>query len=331
MSTYLNPKTKNQVQNYDDCFPLLRDFLVYIITIQGLSLKTANTYYVNIRLFFRYYKMIKNNISIEDYDSITITDISEADVASVKKIDILNYLYFLANQGNSVNTRGHKLSSLKSFYQYVCRLRLSNIVNPTENIERPRVPIRQPKYLNLTEAEMLLKAAKKTPNPERDFCITTLFLNCGMRLNELVNINVNSIIDNTIKIIGKGNKERTVYLNESCLSAIYEWKIKRNEIPNIIDKEALFISKLTRRRLTCRGVEKIIEKMLLSAGLSGKGYSPHKLRHTAATLMHDAGADVLELKEILGHEHTDTTEIYTHLNNQKLQNVSENNPLNKKY
>ena len=207
--------------------------------------------------------------------------------------------------------------------------------NPADGIKRPKTPVREPKYLTVDECNKLLNAASARPQAARDTCITVLFLNCGMRISELCSVNTTDIIktgddEYLLRIIGKGNKERTVYLNNACLKAIKDWNAVRNTYENLIDKNALFVSNRTRRRLSPRNVENIIASELSVAGLKNKGYSPHKLRHTAATLMYDGGADILELKEILGHSSTKTTEIYTHVNNKRIRAAVDNNPLNKK-
>ena len=329
MSTYTSPN-KTTLSTYEDCPRLLQSFIRHIVTIEGLSARTANTYYVNMRLFFRYIKILRDNLSFEDYDTLTISDITDEDISLVTEDDVLNYLYFLAGRGDNAATRSGKLSAVKSFYKYACRSHPERFKNsPAAKIERPKLPRRQPKYLSLSEARELISTASQSKDKERDSCIVTLFLHCGMRLSELTAINITSVHEDTLTIVGKGNKERTVYLNDSCLSALKTWLDARKCIAGVEDN-ALFISRLTKKRLTGRAIEKIIEKLLKASGLGGKGYSPHKLRHTAATLMYDGGADVLELKEVLGHEHTGTTEIYTHVNNKRIRNAAENNPLNAK-
>ena len=337
MSTYIRSDNK-RLHDYEDCPPLLKRFLRHIVTIQGLTIRTANQYYVNIRLFLRYIRMLKLDLPDSDYETVGIDDISREDLVRVTKDDVLSYLFFLAGRGDEVVSRGNKLSSIKSFYRYLCDSEGFE-ENPAAQINRPKLPKRDPKYLSLEEARELLEAARQQPESERDVCIVTLLLNCGMRLSELCSMDTDAFklpspddpeeMNCTLKIIGKGNKERTVYLNTSCVEALREWLAVRATYPGLEQEKALFCSKRTRQRLTGRAVEKIIERILQRAGLSGKGYSPHKLRHTAATLMYEGGADVLELKDVLGHEHTTTTEIYTHLNNKRLRDVTENNPLNR--
>ena len=148
-----------------------------------------------------------------------------------------------------------------------------------------------------------------------------------MRLAELITINLGDFKEDTIKITGKGNKERLVYLNTACQAALEHYLPARAALNNLRDKEALFVSKKTGRRLTARRVEQIVANCLKSAGLDNMGYSPHKLRHTAATLMYQGGVDMLAIKEILGHENVSTTQIYTHINQQQLKQAVEASPL----
>ncbi|MGN0983610.1 MAG: tyrosine-type recombinase/integrase, partial [Gemmiger sp.] len=199
--------------------------------------------------------------------------------------------------------------------------------NPTESISLGSPKKELPKYLTMEESHELLKNIQSDFH-ERDFCIITLFLNCGMRLTELVTIDLGDFRDETIRIIGKGNKERLVYLNNACKDALEHYLKAREALPNLSDRQALFVSKKTGKRLTARRVEQIVERCLRSAGLAGRGYSPHKLRHTAATLMYQYGnADMLALKEILGHENVSTTQIYTHINQKQLRDAVEASPL----
>lgn len=325
------------VPDYEDCPDILTRYLTHIVLIRNLSVRTANNYYISLRTFFRYIKMIRDRIPESDFEKIKIADVDKDFLKLISKDDIESFLKFLQkekndnkhNGHNGVTSRNNKLSAVKAFYRYLQKNEGFD-VNPAELVDRPRLPKRDPKYLKINEAIALLNSSQKRKNPERDFCITTLLLHCGMRLSELVSINVDSIYEDTLKIIGKGDKERTVYLDNACLEALESWLLVRSGYPLPSSEKALFVSLRTRKRLTKRAVQKIIEEELRDAGLSGQGYSVHKLRHTAATLLYEGGADILELKEILGHEHTTTTEIYTHLNNRRLKEVSDNNPLNRK-
>ena len=200
--------------------------------------------------------------------------------------------------------------------------------NPVENLEVPSVRKSMPRYLTLEESlELLTHVDPASPSYERDFCIVTLFLNCGMRLSELVGINLYDIRDDTIKLLGKGNKERVIYLNDACRKALDAYLVKRKPAQGVKDRDALFLSSRG-TRISPRRVEQIIEECLRNAGLSGQGYSPHKLRHTAATLMYQhGGVDIRVLKEILGHVSLSTTEIYTHVSDRQMEKAAKQSPL----
>ena len=240
--------------------------------------------------------------------------------------DAYSYLRWLTDdRGNTAKTRARKVTCLRHFYSYLTNKAMLIKSNPIENLELPRAEKSLPKYLTLQEAQKLLRSIE-TRNTERDYCIITLFLNCGMRLSELCGIDIDDInLDNrTVRIFGKGRKERIVALNDACIAAIQAYLPLRNKIETVTG--AMFLS--TRKtRITNRRVEQIIEECLKAAGLSNLGISTHKLRHTAATLMYQNGVDTLLLKEVLGHESTATTEIYTHINSANVRKAIESNPL----
>ena len=228
---------------------------------------------------------------------------------------------------NKATTRSRKVSSLRTYFQYLTNKVNKLEHNPITELETPKTKKSLPKYLTLEQSMDLLNAVEG-PYQSRDYCIITLFLNCGMRLTELVTINMGDFKQDTIRITGKGNKERLVYLNDACLEALDHYKKARAALPNLpADERALFVSKRTGKRLTARRVEQIVARCLQSAGLSGRGFSPHKLRHTAATLMYQGGVDMLALKEILGHESVSTTQIYTHINQERLRAAVKASPL----
>lgn len=265
------------------------------------------------------------------FDTISIFHIPDSVILSVTLSEVYEYLYFLTNtRSNTVSTRSRKVSALRTFYGY-----LKNKVNlieknPMEELDLPSPKRALPKYLSLEESKSLLLYTQNVENNEyrsRDHCIFTLFLNCGMRLSELVGINLKDISENSIRITGKGNKQRTAYLNQACKTSLEAYLQDRNQIPGIKDKEALFLSK-QKKRITNRRVEQILENALKGLGLQDKGYTVHKLRHTAATLMYQYGhVDIRVLQEILGHENLGTTEIYTHVANKQIQEASEHSPL----
>ena len=332
-STYIR-SSKSRLPEYRDCPDLLREFLRYLVTIRGLSVRTANTYYLQIRQFLRF-MMTKwgRTDPEEDPENIRISDISDEDFRTVTRDDILDYLYNCTRSGDSITTRSTKLSSLRSFFDYLFSEIEALEHNPAAEIKRPKLPKRDPKFLTASESLDLLDAARERKYAERDTCISVIFLHCGLRLSELVSLNVSdfNVSENgtrTVRVVGKGNKERTIYLNDAVLSSLSAWLKVRASYANLIDRDALFISERTGKRLSNRQVQKIISQELNMAGLGNRGFSVHKLRHTAATLLYDSGADILQLKEILGHENISTTEIYTHLNQKKLQEVTDNHPLN---
>ena len=332
MSTYIDSGNKIHA-SYDDWPPLLQKYIIYERVINK-SEKTINGYYVDIRSFLRFLK-IKNGLSNgqEKFEDILIGDIPEELITGVTSEDIVEFQYFLRQErNNSPRTSVRKLSALQSFYKYlVTKLRVMEI-NPVQDVDRPDIKEYEkklPVYLSIEQAQTLLKSIN-TEFTERDYCIVTLFLNCGMRLTELVSINLSDIHadENYIIINGKGRKQRSAYLNDACNAALERYISARTLITNIEDEDALFVSKRTRKRLTSRGVEKAVEKMLLAAGLSTSEFSPHKFRHTAATLMYQSGdADLLTIQNILGHESSKATEIYTHISNDACRKAIENGPL----
>ena len=315
----------------------LRDFLVYMETIMGRSRRTVNEYFLDLRTFFRFL-LQKRGLSPEDmpFEEISIGAVDLALLDSVTRSEIIDYLLFISRErpkhhlsretayGNEAKTRARKVSSLRSFYKYLCEK--SHLIenNPTLSLDSPKSKKTLPKFLTLSESVKLLENIDG-PHKERDFCMITLFLNCGLRVSELVGINLQDISEDTLRIFGKGAKERLLYLNDACLGAIEDYLPKRRT-PKAEYKSALFISQFG-RRIDEQTVKHLVKKYLSGAGLSQKNCSAHKLRHTAATLMYQNGVDVRTLKEILGHENLDTTMIYTHVVNDNLKDAAERNPL----
>ncbi len=315
--------------DYSDCPGFLRDFLFYMQTIKGLSARTVEAYYIDLKLFLRYTLQKRSNcIDNETINDVAISNIDLEFVSKISQSDVLEFLYFVSNsRGNSPAARARKLSSLRGFYKFMTKKTNQLEFNPTENIELPQNKKRLPKYLTL-EQSMELLSSVQTTFTSRDYCILVLLLNCGMRLSELVGIDITDIRGDTLRIIGKGNKERTIYLNRGCLNALEEYIEERNAIVSPASEPALFISKTRKKRLNNRSVQLIVERCLKLAGLADMGFSTHKLRHTAATLMYrSGGADMLALKEILGHEHVSTTEIYTHISDEELKKAAKSSPL----
>lgn len=315
---------------YSDVPTEVQGFLRNIAAINGKSVKTVDAYYLDLRTFFRYLKIQKLHLDIDDFEELDTSDINFDFINSIKKEDIYEYLYYLTDiRKNKPAARARKLTAVKQFFHYLSVDMEKLAQDPAKDINGPKLKRALPKYLSLDESLKLLRNIE-SDFTSRDYCIVTLFLNCGMRLSELVGINLTDYKENTVRILGKGNKERTVYLNDACISALDAYLAERNQLPRIVDKQSLFLSKRTGRRLSNRRVEQIVEDCLKTAGLNGNGYSPHKLRHTAATLMYQYGsADMLSLQKILGHAHVSTTEIYTHISDAQLKDAVNTSPLSK--
>ena len=306
---------------------IVKDFLIYMQNVQEKSETTLNVYYVDLRMFFRFMKKRRGLVGAEvDLKDIGIKDIDINFIKTIDFEDIKSFMTFcMEERGNRAAARSKKCSVLNTFFNYLTKKVRLLKENPAENIDFPKKAKVLPKYLTLEQSIALLKSVDGEYK-ERDYCILTLFLNCGMRLSELVGINMNDIMENNmLRIFGKGRKERIVYLNEACNHALQEYLKVRLE--NAEDKNALFISKRN-NRISKETVQFMVYKYIDKIGLGEQGYSVHKLRHTAATLMYQHGnVDIRVLKDVLGHEHLDTTEIYTHLSSKQVQNAINANPL----
>lgn len=316
---------------YEDCSGVIRDFLFYMETIKGRSKNTVYAYYKDLRLFFRFMKKHRKLTTETDFSMIPFDDISIDFIATITLSDVYEFLHFLS-ETNQAKTRARKVSCLRSFFKYL-QMNGKLQENPVKNLELAKPKKSLPKYLNLEQCLELLTHIDG-PFKERDFCMITLFLNCGMRLSELVGINLKDIMigedESQVLLHGKGNKERRVYLNQACISALEDYlRFRNTHFQNVakMDKNALFLSR-TGGRIGARQVERIIEKALQQAGLSGMGYSTHKLRHTAATMMYQHGkVDIRILQEILGHENLGTTQIYTQVSSEQRKQALESTPL----
>ncbi len=319
--------------------PILRDFLTYHEAIQGHSKKTVDEYFLDLRNFFRYIKIEKGLASRSaELDEIDISDVDLALVRSVTLSDVYSYMNYLsrdrAQHPNSKNTdygllassRARKIAAIRSFYKYLTNKAKLLTENPMQDLDSPRMKKSLPRYLDLDSSIQLLDSVDG-PFQERDRCILTLFLNCGLRISELIGLNVTDVRTDQLRVLGKGNKERILYLNDACIQSIQDYLAVRSAM-RPIDERALFLSR-RRTRITKAAVEKLVKKYLLKAGLDPTQYSPHKLRHTAATLMLQNGVDVRTLQEVLGHEHLNTTQIYTHVDNENLRMAAKANPLGK--
>lgn len=327
MSSYIDTAHPDRHAPYLDIPDDVIEYLHYLDFVKLRSPRTINGYYIDLRGFFRFMSLQWNRVPQDTPpEKIDLTGITIRDIRQIKKRDILNYLEDARNHSNGARARARKLSALRGFFGYL-RTQVGSLEeDPTENISLGSPKKSLPKYLTKDESIELLNNIQ-SDFYERDYCILTLFLNCGMRLAELIGIDLEDFRDDTIRIVGKGNKERLVYLNDACLDALAHYRTVRDGLPNLRDRKALFVSKKTGKRLSARRVEQIVERCLQSAGLADRGYSPHKLRHTAATLLYQGGADMLVLKEILGHANVSTTQIYTHIQQQKLRQAVAASPL----
>lgn len=298
----------------------------YKLNIQNASALSVYNYLTDLKGFFRWYLSKRK-------DERDVSEITYADVAAVKQIDIYEYLLFVATEKqNGAKARARKLCALRMFYKYLVKHHAEITDNPAKEIDSPSVRPALPRYLSLEESRRLLEAAVQHggTNRLRDYAILTLFLNCGMRLAELCGLSFSSIADDLswIRVLGKGSKERVLYLNDACKEALGDYLKVRAAMPSK-DSDAVFLNR-SLKRLGHQGVQLMVQKYLNLAGLSDSHYSVHKLRHTAATLMYSTGGvDVRVLKDILGHEQLNTTQIYTHVSDEHMKEALHANPLSK--
>ena len=314
--------------NLQSAPPVIRDYLTYLQTVKGRSLATVLEYKRDLYAFFKFLKVHWNLVSENTpFNEITLDDLDIMLVRRVALSDVYSYLIYCNNERqNNARTRARKISAIRSFFNYLYNKVNLISLNPVSELDTPKAKKSLPKYLTLDESRRLLEAIDGTFK-ERDYCIITFFLNCGLRLAELCALNVTDIRnDGTMRVTGKGNKERVIYLNEACARAIGDY-LKVRPIDGVKDKKALFISRQM-NRISNKTVQYIVYETLKKIGLYGQGYSVHKLRHTAATLMYQHGqVDIRVLKDLLGHENLGTTEIYTHLSNKQLEQAAKSNPL----
>lgn len=312
------------------CPPIIRDFLTYNETIKGKSSRSVEGYFIDLQTFFRYLLLIRGKTDkTKEFEEI---DISSVDIELIKSVtisDLYSFLVFCKNErGNNTATRARKTSTLRIFFKYLSSQTHQIENNPALMLESPKVKQSLPKHLTLEDSLELLNSVDG-PNKQRDYCILTLFLNCGLRLAELCSLNLQDISsDGTITVTGKGNKERMVYLNTACKTAIEEYlAVRPNDGIPIAERNALFISR-NHRRISPKTVQHIVKTYLAKSGLGDMGYSTHKLRHTAATLMYQHGdVDIRVLKDILGHANLGTTQIYTHVSDKQIKQAVDSNPL----
>lgn len=327
------------MQRYNDCPQILKEFLIYHETIKGQSPLTISEYYLDLRMFLRFIKLMRNDMPINtDLETINIKDVDLAFIRSIDTSEIFDFLSYLANDrainpenptpdyGISASARARKLSAIKSFYKYLTVRTKQLTENPVADLEYPKLRKSLPKYLTLEQSASLLQAVSG-PNEKRDYAILMLFLNCGIRRSELVGLNLTDVYEDRIRVVGKGNKERFVYYGSSCRKAIDAYLQERSQ-KVLTDNRALFGSR-DNNRISVTAVHRLVKKALMQAGLDSTQFSAHKLRHTAATMMLSGGVDVKTVQEVLGHENLNTTQIYTHIENTELKIAAEANPLSK--
>ena len=316
---------------------ILRDFLVYHETIKGHSKKTIDEYFLDLRTFFRYLKRQKVLTEHDkQLDDIEIKDIDLSFIKDVTLSDVYDYLSFLARDrersarsskkkyGLSATSRARKIATIRSFYKYLTLKTKQLDFNPVAELDSPKTKKTLPRFLSLEESTKLLMSVDG-PNRDRDYCILTLFLNCGLRISELAGLDLADISADSLRVLGKGGKERIVYINDACADAINDYLLIRHSI-KAVDTRAFFLS-ARRERISTSTVHYLVKRHLTAAGLDSAKYSSHKLRHTAATLMLRNGVDVRTLQELLGHEHLNTTQIYTHVESDSLRDAADRSPL----
>lgn len=319
----------------NDAPDILMEFLEYHSTVRGHSDKTVAGYYLDLKILFRFIKRRRHMVPADTpFNEIDISDVDIDFIKSIRIEELYRYQSFSpemsgSNRSLSAASRCRRTSSVKSFYNYLTVKRHLLDFNICQELDMPKRPNLLPRYLEEAECERLLSVCDG-PFALRDYCILMLFMSCGMRVSELVSLNVSDIYDDHLRVVGKGNKERMIYFAQGCREAIDDYLAVR-EPENIVpeDRNALFISR-DHRRISVRGVQKMVDKKLLQAGLDASRYSPHKLRHTAATLMLKNGVDTRALQEVLGHSNLNTTQIYTHLDNAALHEAAMANPIGRK-
>ena len=327
------------MKRYTDCPQVLRDFLTYHENIKGQSPRTISEYYLDLRMFLRFIKLMRSDMPVRsNLDDIDIRNVDLKFIEQITTSDIFDFLSYLANDrtqnpespiaeyGINPSSRARKLSAIKSFYKYLTVRTKQLVENPVADLEYPKLRKSLPRYLTLEQSAALLQAVSG-PNEKRDYAILMLFLNCGIRRSELVGLNLTDVYDDRIRVVGKGNKERMVYFGTSCRKAIDAYLPERNK-KVLSDNRALFGSR-DNNRISVTAVHRLVKKHLLAAGLDATVFSAHKLRHTAATMMLSGGVDVKTVQEVLGHENLNTTQIYTHIESTELKIAAEANPLSK--
>ncbi len=327
------------MNRYTDCPNVLREFLIYHENIKGQSQLTISEYYLDLRMFLRFVRLMRNDMPMNTpLEDIPVKDLDLYFIKSITTSDVFDFLSYLANDravnpespapdhGISAAARARKLSAIKSFFKYLTVRTKQLTENPVADLEYPKLRKSLPKYLTFQESAALLQAVSGQ-NQVRDYAILMLFLNCGIRRSELVGLNLTDVYEDRIRVVGKGNKERFVYFGTACRKAIDAYLPIRQKMI-LTDNKALFGSR-NGNRISTDAVHRLVKKALLQAGLDATQFSAHKLRHTAATMMLSGGVDVKTVQEVLGHENLNTTQIYTHIESTELKIAAEANPLSK--
>ena len=327
------------MKKYTDIPQIVKDFLTYHENIKGQSPRTIAEYYLDLRMFLRFVKLMRNDMPMNTpLEDIPIKDVDLEFIRKITTSEIFDFLSYLANDrplnpdstftdyGIEPASRSRKLSTIKSFYKYLTVRTKQLQDNPVADLEYPKLRKSLPKYLTMSQASALLQAVSGQ-NAKRDYAILMLFLNCGIRRSELVGLNLSDVYEDRIRVVGKGNKERFVYFGSACHRAIESYMEERSKLV-LTDNRALFGSR-NGNRISVTAVHRLVDKALLKAGLDTTQFSAHKLRHTAATMMLSGGVDVKTVQEVLGHENLNTTQIYTHIESTELKLAAEANPLSK--
>lgn len=319
-----------------DAPDILMEFLEYHSSVRGHSDLTISGYYHDLKILFRFLKRRRSLVPTDvPFNEIDITDVDIDFIKQIKIEELYKYQTFSPEKPNAINalssaSRCRRTSSVKSFFNYLTAKRHLLEYNISQELDMPKRQASLPKYLEESECERLLSACDG-PYRERDYCILMLFLSCGLRISELVSLDISDIYEDHLRVIGKGNKERVIFFAEGCREAIDDYLSVRDASNiKLSDRNALFISQKN-CRFGVRGIQRMVEKKLLQAGLDASRYSPHKLRHTAATLMLKNGVDTRALQEVLGHSNLNTTQIYTHLDNAALHEAAMANPIGRKH
>lgn len=306
--------------------------------IKAHSKGTVDEYFLDLRNFFRYLKKAKTpELADAALSEIDISDVDLEFVSAVTMRDVYGYMTYLSRDrariqnssktdyGLKAASRARKIMAIRSFYNYLTKKTHQLQENPVRDMDTPKQPKTLPSYLTLEESLCLLDATEESKFPERDYCILLLFLTCGLRISELISLNRSDVRGEMLRVTGKGNKSRTLFLNDACQEAIRAYLAVRRPVSGR-NEDALFLSARDARPSRST-IHAMVKRTLDAAGLDSSRFSAHKLRHTAATLMLQNGVNLRAVQEVLGHEHLNTTEIYTHIDNEGLRVAAKASPL----